>query len=150
MRLPSEFEVAVATPARVPIEHALVWLNTRVLGQDYFRPFLGLTDVQGVVRVTENDLTRKFVYNRDFYPMDFKVPLEECDDEVVVGIEGGTAFEEHRQAALAASWVTPEAKAMWRRAGNASLQSVSQLVRLPSSGERVTVRLEADSARSSV
>ena len=150
MELPATIEVRVATPDGVPIENALIWLNTRAMGQDYFRPFIGLTDRKGVTRVTAEALKADFVYNQEFWIMDFRLPLEECDDEVVIGLEGGSVFEEHRRTALEAAWVTGIAKDLWRRACNADLESTSELVPLPASVDLLRIELVARASRPSV
>ena len=151
MDVPSEIRVTVLDRAGQPIPAVLVWLNTRALGGDYWRTLLGLTDHHGTVCLSGDQLRRHFREEQAFSLMDLRVPLEECDEEVTLGVEGGAVFRDHREIALTADWVAPWAKQYWSEARNETLTSATLLVPVPDGGAPVeaTVRLDAVEALSS-
>ena len=121
----------------------LVWLNFLALGSDYYRTHIGLTDADGIARVSGEQLRLQFEEDRSLFLMDYRLPLEDCDDEIVLGIEGGAAFAEHRKAALAFSLVSAAAKRNWAAATNQTLSSVTARRKLSSTTpDIVSIALE--------
>ena len=144
MDVPSEMRVTVLDATGQAVPEVLVWLNARVLGGDYWRTLLGLTDHRGIVSISDDALRRQFREDQAFSLMDLRVPFDECDDEVTVGVEGGAVFRDHREIALGAAWVAPWAKRLWSSARNETLASTTLLVQVPDGGAPVnaTLRIE--------
>lgn len=147
MNFPANLRVVVQDRGKA-LPNVLVWINTRVWGQDYYRGLVGLTDASGTALLTRDELLAQFREDRALFPMDYKYPIEDCDDEIVVGIEGGVAFVEHKEVALTSGLVTARAKERWSRAANAQLESVMTIVRIPSRTSELRVVLSPASGES--
>ena len=127
MKLPDILTVAVRQ-REGPIAGALVWLTLRIQGRDYYSTNIGLTDAQGRVAITGSALEDMFRQDQRVFPMDYKVALQNCDNEVAIGVDGGHAFSENQGAALRSALTSPEAKRLWSLARNAQLRSAKTLV----------------------
>lgn len=120
----------------------LVWLNTLALGQDYFRSHVGITDAAGIARLTSREFLRQFAEDQHLFPMDYKWPIEDCDDHIVVGIEGGKVFRGHRDAALAGGLTSEAAKRLWSIARNTEVGSAQARVELSTDGRPLHILLQ--------
>ena len=74
--------------------------------------------------------------------MDYKWSIEDCDDQIVVGIEGGKVFRGHRDAALGSELTSAAAKRLWSMARNHESGSAQARVELSSHGSAVHVLLK--------
>jgi hypothetical protein len=143
MKPPKVIEVALRSiKDGRPLGGLLVWLNTQALGQDYYRCHLGITDDAGIARLTGDELLRQFAEDQKLFPMDYNWSLEECDDQIVVGIEGGEVFRSHRTAAIGSELTNAAAKRLWNMANNDEVDSAQARVALAPNGKPVHIVLD--------
>jgi hypothetical protein len=114
-------------------------------GSYYFGGILALTDAAGHVTFSRDSIVGSFESNRSLFPMDFRVPIEECDSTVWFSLRGKEEFAVARRNALAASMTSTAAKEMWSSAGNERIRSVRMPVALsnPKANEVVNLTLPA-------
>lgn len=134
LRFPDRLLVRVtAGSSGRPVADVAVHLDVRWHGRYYFGHLLGLTDERGQVEERRPALDAIFRQAQRDFPMDYKVPLADCDAVVGVGVRGGTEFETARQAAAGSSLVLPECRAIWARARNAEVATTTREVDLGAS-----------------
>lgn len=130
MKLPHAIEVNVSLAEGEPGVDLLVALDIHHAGRYYFGTLLGLTDRAGGVRADQATVVESFTENQRLFPMDYRVPLSDCDALAVLRIEGGKEFTERQASAVDSLFVTPATKALWRTAKNAGIQSSEIPLRL--------------------
>ena len=69
---PNTLRVQVRDDAQA-LPNMLVWVNTRVWGQDYYRGHVGITNTSGVAVLTREDLVQQFREDQKLFPMDYKI-----------------------------------------------------------------------------
>jgi hypothetical protein len=125
----------------------LVTLDLQVQGNYYHGTLVGLTDAHGVARLTRSELEAQFAQDRRTFPMDYRVPLSDCDSTVIVKLRGGQEFETQRQAAMGNPLVLPEATAQWDRARNGRFVTATRTTSLDGgSSVNVTLAIEPKGA----
>jgi hypothetical protein len=145
VRLPSVVRARVKIDGQ-GVPNILVWINLRIWGQDYFRALVGLTDTFGDAVATGDQINEDFRVNQRLSMMDFKTPIADCDEEVVIGVEGGRPFVEHQRTAIASGMVLPASKRVWALAQNGSIQSTMQIIQLAPDGSELSVVLDVSRA----
>jgi len=139
--LPSEIVVSLLGPDGRAAREVLVALDFQWHGRFYYSHPFGLSDDQGQVRVSGEDILATFRSEQVQFPMDLKVPLLECDPEAIVRVMGGAAFLDHRRG-LMPGWVKPEWIARWNQAQIGRYDSDGSSVKLTSpTVVRVTLEL---------
>jgi len=109
----------------------LVAFRLLVGGQVYYADLMGLTDKDGNVALTREQLERQFRANQKAFPMDYRIPLADCDPTLRIVVTGGAEFEELRRQAVDTRWVAPEVRVMYNRALNAYLDTTTQQADVP-------------------
>jgi len=129
--LPAAIEVKVLTDDGSDIDgqEILVHLDLLWHGEYYCGVHMGLTDQAGTARISAGEIERQFDENRRLFPMDFKVPLDECDEVARIGIMGSRAFLKHRGDPFPA-WVPAAITKEWNRARNGAYRPAQQPVTL--------------------
>ena len=129
--LPSELSVTFLDARGNAVPGVLASLYLYWHGQ-YYYPFpFGLSDTAGSVRADGAEVHRHFRDQQQLYPMDLKVPLEECDEEAGIKVYGGAEFEEHRRS-LRPEWTEAAWMERWRSACNQRFASSETKVALTS------------------
>ena len=141
MRLPSSIEVTVRCDER-RVPNILVWVSFRRGGHDYFRTHIGLTSTTGIASATGAEIEDSYRENQRLFPMDFKVPLAGCDNEMVVGIEGAQEFRARQSGALSSDLTSESAKQRWRAAENHLVDSATSTVVAPGNGSALRVTID--------
>jgi hypothetical protein len=127
MKIPETTSVRVSLepPKRTPLPGILVWFRLFLQRQPYFDGLVGLTDSGGVASVSASELVAQFAESQRLFPMDYKVSLDECDDEIEVGIDGNRDFAKARVAALKSGLVGTNATHAWSAAQNELVESAT-------------------------
>jgi len=128
--LPETIEAEIVSAHGDPLVGILVALDLRYAGRAYYATHLGLTDSTGRARIDREALTQAFAEDQRLFPMDFRIPLSECDANATLRIEGGPQFRQRRAAAIASSLIAPDAAAAWRAATNDKVHGIEATVRL--------------------
>jgi hypothetical protein len=120
--LPDRLTVTlVPSSPELDVAGLLLALDIRVQGRYYWGSLLGLSDAAGLAEITGDALARQFTQDRTLFPMDYKVPLDRCDAEVRIRLEGGVAFTRAREQAVNAALVSAIAREAWKGARNAAV-----------------------------
>ena len=124
MHIPDSIQVQLKAETPIPggLSDILVSLDIRYDGRYYYGSLVGLTNDEGFASVAGSEITRRFVDDRRTFLMDYKVPLENCDDIMQVHIEGGRTFQEALKDA-ANALVKPWARDLWSRARNSAVRA---------------------------
>ena len=116
---------AIIVQLRPKHRDILVTFDVAIEMRYYTRCWVGLTDDDGLAGTTREGIERDFKENQEFFIMDYKVPLVDCDPTVIFRIDGGPAFAARRAEVQAESWVRSDARAVWARARNDTLRSMT-------------------------
>jgi len=146
LRLPEAIEVAVSDTTGEALANILVELDLRWHGNYYFGTHMGLTAADGIARATSGAIEHSFRENQIVFPMDYKVPLDECDDTVGIGVLGSTEFISASSKAEGSRLVTAQAKVNWARAANADVLSRRIDVPVPVTQRVLRVALQLERA----
>jgi len=138
--LPSAIEAEVHWDDGSAVPDALVALHLRMHDRYYYGTLLGLTAGDGSVRLTRDALEQDFGEDRRLFPMDYRVPLAECDPVAEVRVDGGAEFARRRAAIDNTTLISPAAAALWRAALNERLQPAVAEIRLDAPNVSGTVR----------
>ena len=143
MHLPDEVAVRVkrATHPDVRLDSLLIGLVLRHHNRDYYATLLGLTNGQGILRVTGGLLEEQYNEDQRLFPMDYKLRLDECNAVAIVSLAGGRDFSERRANALKSPVLAPSARAWWAEAQNDGLAADEAAVTLD--GASTAVELTA-------
>ena len=98
---PSSIEVQLHAEGDAPIANMLVVLEVNHQGRYYYGTHLGLTDLRGRVHTAWENVAHDFAADRRTFVMDYRVPLDDCDPDAVVRVDGGKEFEVRRTQLLA-------------------------------------------------
>jgi hypothetical protein len=144
VHIPAELTVRATLDSLAgrPLPQLLVWFRLFADRKPYFNGVLGLTDSDGVVSISGVELRRQFEESQQSFPMDYKVPLDQTDDEIEVGLDGGTDYERAKRQAVKASFIGKANKDLWERAQNALVKTASVrrlLMRVPGSASTVGI-----------
>jgi hypothetical protein len=123
-------EVEVVAENGIAVASVRVALELLHDGRHYYGAEVGLTDLTGCTRLERAALERMFAEDRRLFPMDYRVPLEQCDAEAAVRVDGGADFAARRATALASSLISRDAARMWQLAANESVRPARAAVRL--------------------
>jgi hypothetical protein len=120
MHLPDLLTVTLqpSGPIEGGLGEILVALDINTEGRYYYGSVVGVTDSAGRVSIRGAQLDAEFVGECRNFPMDYKVPLAECDDVVLIHVQGGLDFLMARQRVAESSWVTDRARQAWMQARN--------------------------------
>lgn len=140
-RWPRSLGVEVRSTDGSRVERLLVGLRVRHNLRTYYSTLLGLTDAQGRLHVTGDQLAADYAENQGLFPMDYRLPAEEWDTSAIIDLAGGDAFEQSRAAALSAPLVHERFREMWRDARNTGIASQETVVSLH--GDEATAVLTA-------
>jgi hypothetical protein len=129
--LPAAIEVKVlaADEGAIDAPDILVRLDLLWYGHYYYGVHLGLTDRTGMARISARDIEKQFAENRRLFPMDYKVPLDECDEAARISIVGSKSFLKHRAEPFP-EWVTAAVAEEWTRARNGAYRPAQQPIAL--------------------
>src|SRR5689334_9591468 len=78
----------------------LLVINFELNGRYYYGSLLGLTDHNGRVRISGDELLARYHESQLQFPMDYKVALVDCDSAVTIRLIGGSTFTGQQDAAL--------------------------------------------------
>jgi hypothetical protein len=135
--LPEWIEAKVVAPGATSVGQVLVAVSTLLNGGYYFGDLMGLTNEQGVVRITGEQLRRDFEANQKTFPMDFKIALEDCDAALDVIVRGGEEFRDLKGSIESSSLVRSNVKALYARARNEMFESTRMRLDLSGRPRRV-------------
>ena len=130
LELPSMIEADIVAENGRAVTGLLVALDLLHAGQYYYGAQLGLTDHRGCVRLDRAALEQAFAEDRQLFPMDYRVPLEQCDAEATLRVEGGAEFAARRATALASPLLNEAAARVWHEATNEGVRPARVAVRL--------------------
>lgn len=108
----------------------LIALNTFIAGRYYYGSILGLTDAVGRATTTGGALLNLFHQDQGLFPMDYRVPLEECDPVIELVILCPEEVDQSRVAVRESYWVSPAVRDAYERARNARVAAVAATVAL--------------------
>jgi len=138
VKLPDAVNVQLqATSGSVlDLANILVAFDLHHQGRYYYGGLVGLTDPSGATSLTGSNIEQAFAADCRAFPMDYKVPLSDCDPLLVIRIEGGSEFLAARRAGIVRDVVPESVMVMWDAARNASFRSTSCALNLePGSSE---------------
>jgi hypothetical protein len=120
MILPDTLSVRVVkdSPSGAPVQNVLVWFRTFISGTPYFEGIVDLTDDAGVAEISSNELRQQFEENQRAFPTDYKVPLEDCDDDIEVGIDGRDEFRAAKANVSDHEFISSRVRDLYSRAQN--------------------------------
>jgi hypothetical protein len=118
LRLPRVVEVTAFTSDGEPVEGLLVSVATLRGGGHYYGDVIGLTDSLGEARLTRAQLLRHFEEDHRIFPMDYKVPLADCDPALEIFVRGGAEFRELKHASETNTLADQTVRALYSRARN--------------------------------
>ncbi len=141
--LPSRLRVRVvpALHAELPVARLLIGLTIQWHGRDYFSTLLGLTDLAGALEITGEEIASNHRLQQSFFPMDYKLTLEECDHTAIVDLGGGRDFDDRRTYALSSPLVIEPYRTWWRDATNQAI--AADQVAIEMNGDSVEAVLKA-------
>jgi len=139
LELPESIEVLVTDTVGRPLVGILVELDFRWHGNYYFGTHAGLSDSDGLARVPAAQIALASREDQSLFPMDYKVPLDQCDDTIAIGFLGANDFMSARADAIASGLVTARAKTAWARAANSNV--LSRRIDIPVSAGQPTLRV---------
>lgn len=96
----------------------LVALNTLVDGRYYYGNLVGLTDMGGSASIERHELDLRFAADQGMFPMDYKVPLDECDPFIEVSLMSRSELAEARAAVASSSFVSEDIRNAYAAARN--------------------------------
>jgi hypothetical protein len=121
--LPRAIVVQVVAEGEATPGDLLVGLSLRYQGRDYFNTLVGLTGTDGAAELLGATLLADFRDSQRLFPMDYRVPLAECDPTAGIAVLGGDAFLRQRAAGQGIGYIPPAVHAQWARARNATVAS---------------------------
>lgn len=127
-RWPHSLRVKVQSTDGSSVERLLVGLRVRHQLRTYYSTLLGLTDTDGQIIVTGEQLAGDYAESQKDFPMDYKLPIAEWDGNLLVDLAGGQGFEQTRASALGAPLLQDRFRQMWREARNTDVASLSVAV----------------------
>ena len=142
--MPTRIEVQLIPADGEPLDltDILVAIDVHSSGHYYFGSLVDLTDQRGFAATTGAELQQHFRHNQQLFPMDYRVPLADCDSEITIRIQGGREFAEAQETAAENSFMDDADRDRWARARNALFQPSQQQVRIsndPREPVRVTI-----------
>jgi hypothetical protein len=124
--------VKVRTADGSAVSQLLVRLRIRHELRTYYSTLLGLTDANGELTVTGEQLAADYVESQKDFPMDYKLPTTAWDANILIDLAGGDGFELSRANALGAPLLGDRFRRMWAAARNTDV--ASQVVAVPLDG----------------
>ena len=123
LHLPSELSVALVTDdSSLPdLAQIMVAADFYFEGRYYYGTILGLTDAIGKVRVTQAQILERFREAQLGGIMDYKIPLERCDENATIRIPGGGDFRLSQILVPGSANISSWAQDIWARAKNVDL-----------------------------
>ena len=140
-RWPRSLRVEVRSADSSAVSQLLVGLRVRHRLRTYYSTLLGLTDANGQLAVTGEELAADYAESQKDFPMDYKLPMAEWDPSIIVDLAGGAEFEQSRATALAAPLLDDRYRRMWTAARNTAV--ASQVVAVPLDGGEAAIALTA-------
>ena len=126
LRLPKIVEARVRTSDGELVEDLLVSVAALWKGNNYYGSVMGLTDDLGQVRLTRDQFLSDFEEDRRTFPMDLKLPLDECDPALEIIVRGGAEFRELKQSIEASTLIDPDVPPLYARARNERFRTSRQ------------------------
>jgi hypothetical protein len=143
LKLPHAIVVQVEG-SRAPISKLLIAVHFLHRAEYYFGGVVGLTDANGEVVFLREAIEQAFAANQRLFPMDYRIPLVDCDSMVRVVILGGEEFLAAQKTALASPLTAATAKDLWREADNSPIRSLRESVDLNKADpDRVVIKVTA-------
>lgn len=119
----------IPSDRQMPVKNILVTVQLLWRGRPYFGDVVGLSDSSGTAGVTSEKIERDFKKNTELFPMDYKVPLDQCDVAVELSVVGGGEFNT-RLRSISSGLVDPDIRNMYKRAKNSDVESARKTVDL--------------------
>ena len=129
LELPAAVEVELVPEQGADVAGLLVAIDVHHAGRYYYGTLVGLSDDAGRVRLERGALERDFAADQRLFLMDYRVPLEQCDVEAAVRVDGGQDFTERRASAVSPLTV-PAVALLWRVAANERIAPAHAVIRL--------------------
>lgn len=122
LRLPGRVVVQLRDPSGRLLDtpDVLIAINVLHEGRYYYGNLVGLTDPRGQAQVTRDELERRFRADQATYPMDYRIALEDGDPIVEVAVLSEQELSAARVAVASSPVASPELRACYHRARNAS------------------------------
>lgn len=125
----SRIEVALRSSVGSAIEGVLV-SGSLYLAERYYYGFLvGVTDADGFVSTTGGAVAESFSKDRELFPMDYRVPIGECDG-VSLGVVGGGDFVA-QLGNLNHPFIDADVRTQYQAAANAAYSTTWTAVEAP-------------------
>ena len=140
--VPRIITVQLMLPGHPPHElrDVLVSVMTYLNGGPYYGDTVGLTDFRGFAQMKGSTLMNDFEKESRAFPMDYRVPVAECDAFLEIIVRGGQEFVRHRATVGQSSMVSQDVRTLYRKARNELFTSAAQ--RVPMNGTHEEARAE--------
>lgn len=141
---PEVLEATVLNDKGQGLADILVSVGTFWSGHYYYGRVMGLTDRHGIVSLTRHQLEHGFQQAQASFPMDLKVPLEQCDPAIEISLRGGAEFRDARRGVMTNGLAGSDVKRIYDRARNEQFRTTARRVDLADGLlSKVTVELTA-------
>ena len=132
LRMPNEMHVQlIDTRGRaLEVANILIGINTLVEGRYYYGNLVGLTDRTGSATASGPSIERDFHRDRASYPMDYRIDLDQCDDELEFLILSPEELEEARSAVSDDFTINAQVRESYARALNQLVKPALKRVRV--------------------
>lgn len=130
--MPNEMHVQLidARGRALEVANILIGINTLIEGRYYYGNLVGLTDRTGSATASGSSIARDFHRDRASYPMDYRVDLDQCDDELEFLILSPEELEEARSAISDDFSVNAHVRASYAQALNHLVKPALKRVRV--------------------
>jgi hypothetical protein len=118
--LPSRIEVQLSDSRGrpLPTPDILIGLNLLVDGRYYYGNLVGLTNSHGTAAISREELEQRFKVDQARFPMDYKVPLDDCDPIIEVLVMSASEVAQARESVTADYSISAEIRDAYERARN--------------------------------
>ena len=146
MILSRPLRVTLSPPPGLVPHNLLVGVDIRINGKYYYGTILPLTDTDGSTSLIPERLKADFHHSQELFPMDYKVPLDSCDDTIGFVILGGAEFVAERDTSVGNGLVDPDAQDSWAKAANELVLTKRVDVNLATATEAVRIPIDLNKA----
>jgi len=125
-----EIDLITEPPRSDAVSGILIAMDLRYRGRYYYGTIVGCTNAAGHARLSYAALEAAFAADQRLSPMDYRIPLDQCDPDAVILVEGGPEFVKQRAAAVTSPLVDPEICRLWEAASNEKIDPARTIVML--------------------
>jgi hypothetical protein len=120
-----QVQLVASDSSRVNLMDILISVQFPLQGQYYYGTNLGLTDSRGSAQITRELIELHFRNDQKAFPMDYRIPLEECDSTISVLVRGGLDFNVMKEGVLHNPIVQSDVVKSYTRARNSQVETTS-------------------------